>query len=444
MLVISSNLLTVSGYSTNTYDLYSSCNKIKLLNNAQDIYLIGSASNTIHLDSILHNSYIKLSLNNYIVDFALCNDNLIIVCKDNANKNEIVLYNIPSDTFRSIKTEYTLIKYAHNITFANNRLYITKDSNTIEELTNTGKLVNTYRIDDRINSVISSYNNDVYLLSEGGLYKLESSGFDKISNNAFYGTASFVNENTIIDGYRSIYDIKTDRLYDFSDILSSSYPSCAGRYKNLFVLPDGNTIYTIDKDKALKYSSYKVSNQIESLCVNGKNVAILYYQNGNVNVSLVSISEFTKIKTSDNNADSDTNNYQISSDVYTINYDKLKIYGIKPQTTVSKFKSNMNYNGYSVAFTKYNSQSYTSGNVGTASMVRFYNDNTSYEFELSVDGDLTGEGNANTRDRDAMFDYILGEMCFDGVYYMSADLDDNNTINTKDLVLLLRLINEYK
>ena len=55
---------------------------------------------------------------------------------------------------------------------------------------------------------------------------------------------------------------------------------------------------------------------------------------------------------------------------------------------------------------------------------------------LSVKGDLTGEGNMNSRDKNELFNYLLKETVPDGVHFDAADLDYSNNINAVDLVIL--------
>ena len=69
--------------------------------------------------------------------------------------------------------------------------------------------------------------------------------------------------------------------------------------------------------------------------------------------------------------------------------------------------------------------------------VIFNSDSISYTFELSVIGDLTGEGNVNTRDLSVMAKYLTDQADFNGVYYLSADLSDDGVVDADDVHLFM-------
>ena len=81
----------------------------------------------------------------------------------------------------------------------------------------------------------------------------------------------------------------------------------------------------------------------------------------------------------------------------------------------------------------------TSGNVGTAMTAVFSSDSGSVTFELSVNGDLTGEGNCNSRDVYTLLDYLIGAADFNGVYSLAADLSGDGTVDAVDAAMMKRI-----
>ncbi len=123
----------------------------------------------------------------------------------------------------------------------------------------------------------------------------------------------------------------------------------------------------------------------------------------------------------------------ISSSVYTLNKSNMTISGIAPQTSIAKFKQNMNYSGYSVLFRNYGGASKTSGNVGTGFTAQFYAQQQ-LSFTLIVNGDLTGEGNINSLDVKKYMQFLCGKIDLDSPFYSAADMNRDGACDTLDLL----------
>lgn len=76
-----------------------------------------------------------------------------------------------------------------------------------------------------------------------------------------------------------------------------------------------------------------------------------------------------------------------------------------------------------------------SGTLGTGMTAKF----NGYTLQIIVLGDLTGEGNINSRDLKALMKHLSGESLLKGAYLEAADLYADNIVNTKDLLALSRL-----
>lgn len=135
----------------------------------------------------------------------------------------------------------------------------------------------------------------------------------------------------------------------------------------------------------------------------------------------------------------------LQSDVYTINNNLIT--GINPGTTIASFKDNVFYNNekYTINFINYLGKDVTSGQVGTSMKVLLKKQSLiSHEYTIVIFGDLTGEGNINSRDTVLLSNYLLGKTKLSGASLIAADVDHNNIVDTSDLLLLEKFItNSY-
>ena len=216
--------------------------------------------------------------------------------------------------------------------------------------------------------------------------------------------------------------------------------------------PNGSVINGYDISSGNKVSSYRLSFETLLLYADSGNMIAV----GDRTYSSVDPDDFTELNRVDNSnsasnqnaspahnrSDSDNSAIglsEICSDVYQVDQGRLYIYDIPPETTISQFKSNMRYDGWSVALYRDGSVK-TSGSVGTAMTAVFSSGGNEYTFELSVNGDLTGEGNSNSRDVNLLLDYLIGAADFNGVYTVAADLSNDGRIDAVDVALMKRTL----
>ena len=128
--------------------------------------------------------------------------------------------------------------------------------------------------------------------------------------------------------------------------------------------------------------------------------------------------------------------YTISSDVYEISEDVICI----PQgTTVSDFKKDMEYGDCTLKFTNHNGKSITSGQMGTGWRVDFSGGGNAKSYYTVMIGDVTGEGNINSRDIYLMRDYLFGKAEFTKYQEISADVNKNGIIDSIDMYMIKKI-----
>lgn len=144
----------------------------------------------------------------------------------------------------------------------------------------------------------------------------------------------------------------------------------------------------------------------------------------------------------------------IISTFYDIDYDEGIIYRIEPETTIETFKAKFSSTEFSKAEDYYGLQEFqnnlkiykdkecteeiTEGFIGTG----MYLENEDKVYELSVVGDLNGDGKATQVELTNIIRYIVGlnGANLDGIKYNSADITGDGTVDQRDITKLIRYI----
>ena len=137
----------------------------------------------------------------------------------------------------------------------------------------------------------------------------------------------------------------------------------------------------------------------------------------------------------------DISDIGITSGIYEFNLRDYIITNVDLETTISAFKNNISYKDYNLIFKNYLGKEIKSGKLGTGARAIFSKGDKTYDFTFVVAGDLTGEGNSNSRDISLLTNYLLGEENLAGVYLKAADLNNDGEVNALDLLILNKKIN---
>ena len=274
----------------------------------------------------------------------------------------------------------------------------------------------------------------------------------------------------LASAYGKIYVLSGDRISKVLKVDADHHALSACVIGSVIYYPCGDTVNGYDTTTGEKVCYYKNSFDASLLYHSGNAITVINRLTGNQ--YSIPIDKFTRIETdsseasAETNADSGSSNSSdgggsgnnateggnnsgsngsgsqngssISSKVYHVDHRNKIISGIPSGTTFAVFKTNMSYSGYTPALYRGGNLK-KSGYVGTAMTVVFTPDSgSSHTFELSVTGDLTGEGKENSRDLNILMDYLIGAADFNGVYTLSADLSGDNTVDIIDAVLMKR------
>ena len=445
-------LLSLTAAAGNTtvlsYNTLNANSTNRLLCDGNNAYLVGINNKQVNIESVFPKTFsITLNLPNKPHYYNLFGDNLVLVCASaNYDQTQFVIYDITDDVIETVDILEIYINDENDFVFSNNYLYIINNDRTVYKFSKTGKQLSKITPDVRLTSLSCDKSGNIYATASNGLYKLYSNNFQKISDTACYPTINFINNNLFTDSYGRFYNIYNNSLSIACAFRNSSNLPSGGEYGNHLIYADGNQLFAVSKTNGKRIKTKELNNYIEQFCViNGTTIALVY-SNDSPMISLIPFDDYDEYKETENTPGSSTNNPSVDngsgiySEVYVIDNVNYKILKSAP-TTIAKFKKNMHYNGYNVVFTRFDGKVVKSGNIGTGTIARFYNENASYEYELSVIGDLTGEGNVNSRDKKLLFDAVLGNVTLDGVYYESANLHtENNDLTVTDIIMLMRMI----
>lgn len=127
----------------------------------------------------------------------------------------------------------------------------------------------------------------------------------------------------------------------------------------------------------------------------------------------------------------------VSSSSYTIG---SGISNIKPDTSADSFLGNLSVsNGNAVVVDS--SGNAKSGNLATGDKVQILQNGSIYEtYEISVNGDINGDGKLTVFDILKVQDYILKKSSLSGTYLSSADYNKDGNVNILDLLLIQQYI----
>ena len=458
-------VFTADSYETYYYNSFIDYENISLVRNESEIFLIGTSSKSVIIEGIYPDEFnITLSLSQKADRYFICSDILILISyMDDNNQTKVTLYDIYNDTFNSFvmngDEEYMNASFA----YSNGYVYIAKQNGDISYYTKVGKFCGEYNIDTKINSLITDFDDNVFALSDNGVYSIEKDYYTKTSNTGIYTHGCFIDYNVFVDYIGNFYTINRNNIQKSLSFSRETHYLSGGVCDNYFVTSSSNKIHAINRKNLDTEKYFSLNDDIYQLFSMDDMIVALTFNSNVPNITYIDFDEFKNINQpnknnsnnnkpnndvdddiSNDNYDSDSNNqddYNINSDVYDVDFENMKISGIYSPTTVGQFKRNMNYEGFEVELYRYSKDTLLkSGNVGTATRAVFYNNNSSYTFELSVVGDITGEGNVNSRDKKHMFSYLLKRFDMTGVFIDSADLDNNSTVDIIDLILLLRAI----
>lgn len=341
-----------------------------------------------------------------------------------------------------------------------------KKSDTVYKYQINGTLYETYNLGKNIKSLFTDSNNIVFAVVDGGIFNVETGGFISCDVPSVPYTFS---ENYCCDSSGKIFEFRSTT--GFKCVMQTDYGRLCVLNGNVYAA-ENNILYILDDSGKPKYK-YELSSDIQNLCVSGNLVAIMYGNNVQIlhkeyfdliaDESSNDLSEISKnIEPSEHSSNQNisskpsTNSkpvtqnsalqsssqtvqpsYDISSSKYNMNNGIIT--DIPQGTTIAQLKKNISYGSNTMTVTNHNNKIQTSGQVGTGWRIDFSGNGKTTSYYTVIVGDVTGEGNINSRDVSALADYILEKNDLLVYYLYAADLNSDGVCNSLDLLLLKKI-----
>lgn len=302
-------------------------------------------------------------------------------------------------------------------------IYYTKTDSTYAyvacvNLSNDKKTKITFS--QNVNEVFNNNGKSYARLYDGSIFKLSQTSSTYVANTGEFRNISNAGINRVLneDGF----------LVSLSDN-SREYVSNAKAF-NVSVSDDkvySVVNYHLNLKTSVKTRSVSIPDTAKAV-VSYKNQCGVLLDNGTVQV--FAPSDFEEKKTADNtnHADfSNTDNKNNDSDYIISNG---MIYGIYSGETVAEFKNKTS------AEEVYKSD----GTIAKSGKLKtgFTTFIDSQHLTIAVCGDVTGEGNVNSKDVTLLQKYLCGNETLSGAFLKAADFNLDGKVDNRDLVLISR------
>ena len=444
--------LSVKSLALSSYSLNGFSGDSRLLATDNHLFIVDINGKCAKIKSLDTDKYdISVQFGDNISSYSYC-DGKFYFCRNSFDGavNSILISTVAPDSYDGFYNTTVIrdisLNNVNTIAFDSlGNIYLShkKDRKSIKMYDKNGTALKKFDCGSVITQLFVQ-NNKVYAVCDSLLF---------ISNSSITDTGLEVNnlypfkpmqENLLCDSFSNIY-VCLDNKVNLAFNTRSIKPSACK------VTADNDCVVCLDGDTAYTYS-LNSKNLLTSTAVKADDIALfnskLYLLSHSGNQAI--ISEISKEKLTSVEAattaphstahtkpvSSVLNNYDLSvtSSEYSVDNSKKIISDITVGTTVAQLKKKLSYNCDFTLY--YKGKIRKTGNVGTGMTAVFSNDAGEAQYTVIVKGDCTGEGNVNSRDKKAVFDYILGEKSvLNGVYFTAADMNSDLVIDTKDLLL---------
>lgn len=455
-------LFLLFGNTTYAVSMQNLLAEAKLISNQNNEFLLLTYNEDIfEIYKISENGAKKTANEKFSVkSYFFAGENLYVVHQNNRNLSLVKAGNNGTVEDAGIISDISLKDNCITAT-KNGYIYLT-DSKTpkkIYKYTLDGIQLGEYALNENVGSLFT-YKSDietVYAITDNGIVSVEDNNFI----NCSIPESEFVFfNNYCCDKNGNVFIFSKES--GFEKIMHTDYENLCV-FKDIVYGTKENTVYMLN-DNGVPTSECILDYNIQCLNVSGSNMAVLCdnniyflykddfkdcYEEISENINISSLNEESDNQnsydissnpdeTENENSDIQTANYSISSDEYTFSDDI--IIGVSQGTTIAKFKSNVNYYSNTVKFTDHNGKIKTSGQLGTGWKVDFLSKNKTVSYYIIISGDVTGEGNINSRDITALSDYLLEKSELSKYELYAADINNDNTVNSPDLLIMYKMI----
>ena len=399
VLVIALSVITFTANAAQSSGLFSDSRGV------YSVSCTGSTANIVSFGQSGASADVKLS---YDIDAVCAADNKIVFFSNDPLNEQLVVtvYDLHSDMLDSFALNRRTV-YSNSCCCSDRDHIYIGNRNQIEQYSYGGSYIRTFTLPDIVSYSVSGYDDGIYVISGDEVYAIYGDGMTLLSGADAVSPIVPVDTDCIVTGNGKLYTPDGGSVQTDANIGAGQVCLIGG----ILYSSSGSMIYGYDIDTGERLYSYQCSENVRCLYADGDDLIAL---DGDLSqIAALNSDSFSYPK---NNTSGGASNQSPG---------------------FAKFKSNMNCSGCSVKLYRADVEK-ASGNVGTAMLAVFSNGDSSVSFELSVIGDITGEGSANSRDLTVLLDYLIGSADFNGAYLLSADLNGDGEIDVSDAARLKR------
>ena len=388
-----------------------------------------------------------------VPDRIICTPEMLLISSSNSYTYNIIVYNL------NTWSETCVMLQRHEINtsslcadrFCNIYALSPGAGNKILKFNKKGRLIREIPLTDTVHSLFSDPDGtNIYAITSRGVFDTENGTYlnSVLPSGNIHFTGGYYSDDT-----GNIYSF--DRQSGFRLFLSSGYSKICYANNGFYAADKNRILFLSVTGELLSYTDTEMN--IEKIISSANNVAFvssgkLFFLDKSSMVSPDSIPDPEEESSVSEESISHTTNadqsvtsrpsagkktdsskipdYRISS--ATLDIRNGVITGIVPGSTFAKIKQLISYGDNEVTAIDKNGNEKRSGVLGTGAKLVFRGGGNIRSFTLVVKGDITGEGNVNSKDYNALADYLLSSDSPDSIHTMAADINGDGKVVLSD------------
>lgn len=403
----------------------ANCSGIKSDSNSRGGYLCAFSGNTVFSARLVPDfSSYNFTVNGHINGVSQSGKYTYALVLEDTFTNKYSVYSLNTDNGNVRKTSFNDENFrTDSFSVSDNCVYYIKTDSAYVyvacvNLSSDKKTKITFG--QNVNEVFNNNGKSYARLYDGSICKLSQTSSTCVANAGEFRNISNVGINKVIneDGF----------IVSLSDN-SREYVSNVEFGK---VSASDNKVFSVVN----YHLSRKTSDKTQSVSIPDTAKAVVSYKNqcgvllDNGTVQVYESSDFDEKKTADNYNHSDSSNSDNQAVISDYIFSDAIIYGIYSGETVADFKAK------TFADTVYKSD----GSVAKSGKLKtgFTTVMNSKTYTIAVCGDVTGEGNVNSKDVTLLQKHLCGNAKLSGAFLKAADFNLDGKVDNRDLVLISR------
>lgn len=403
----------------------ANCSGIKSDSNSRGGYLCAFSGNTVFSAKLVPDfSSYNFTVNGHIKGVSQSGKYTYALVLEDTFTNKYSVYSLNTDNGNVFQSTFSNENFrTDSFSVSDNCIYYIKTDSAYAyvacvNLSSDKKTKITFG--QNVNEVFNNNGKSYARLYDGSICKLSQTSSTRVANAGEFRNISNVGINKVIneDGF----------VVSLSDN-SREYVSNAEFGK---VSASDNKVFSVVN----YHLSRKTSDKTQNVSIPDTAKAVVSYKNqcgvllDNGTVQVYESSDFDEKKTADNNNHSDSSNSDNQAVISDYIFSDGIIYGVYSGETVADFKAKTSDD----AVYKSDGSVAKSGKLKTG----FTTVINSKTYTIAVCGDVTGEGNVNSKDVTLLQKHLCGNAKLSGAFLKAADFNLDGKVDNRDLVLISR------